>query len=73
MSETSSKQKDADEVFAFGANALESGMLEVGQANDIHERMTALGRRWDKLNVEVVEREERCVFFTRFFMNLAAY
>ena len=64
MTDTSSKQKDADEVFALGKNALDSGMLENDQANDVHDRMTDLNHRWNGLNIDVIEREKRLVFAT---------
>lgn len=61
MTDTSSKQRDADEVFALGANALDSGVLENDQANALHDRMSDLNRRWNGLNVDVIEREKRLV------------
>lgn len=61
MTDTSSKQKDADEVFALGENALECGMLENDEASDVHDRMTDLNHRWNGLNIDVIEREKRLV------------
>ena len=62
MTDTSSKQKDADEVFALSENALESGLLENDQANDVHDRMADLNHRWNGLNIDIIEREKRLVF-----------
>lgn len=61
MTDTSSKQRDADELFALGENALENGMLEHKEANDVHDRMTDLNHRWNGLNIDVIEREKRLV------------
>ena len=61
MTDTSSKQRDANEVFALGVNALDSGVLESDQTSDIHERMLDLNRRWTGLNIDVIEREKRLV------------
>ena len=63
MTDTSTKQKDANEVFALGANALESGVLSNEQASDITNRMSDLNRRWNGLNIDVIEREKRFVDF----------
>ena len=62
MTDTSSKQKDADEVFALSENALEGGLLENDQANDVDDRMADLNHRWNGLNIDVIEREKRLVF-----------
>ena len=62
MTDTSSKQKDADEVFTLSENALESGLLENDQANDVHDRMADLNHRWNGLNIDIIEREKRLVF-----------
>ena len=61
MTDTSTKQKDADEVFALGSSALDSAVLSTEQNSDIHDRMTELRTRWNGLNVEVIEREKRLV------------
>ena len=73
MTDTSSKQKDADEVFALGKNALDSGMLENDQANDVHDRMTDLNHRWNGLNIDVIEREKRSVVFATFSFPTDVY
>lgn len=62
MTDTSSKQKDADELFALSENALESGLLENDQANDVHDQTADLNHRWNGLNIDVIEREKRLVF-----------
>lgn len=64
MTDTSTKQKDADEVFVLGVNALDSAVLNTDQNNDIHDRMTKLRTRWNGLNVEVIEREKRLVLYS---------
>lgn len=66
MTDTSSKQRDANKVFALGENALESGVLENDEANDVHDRMTDLNHRWNGLNIDVIEREKRLVKRYRF-------
>ena len=68
MTDTSSKQKDADEVFAMGANALDSGVIANEQANDIQDRMSNLNRRWNILNIDAIEREKRLVGLCTFFL-----
>ena len=74
MTDTSSKQKDADEVFALCENALENGMLENDQANDVYDQMTDLKHRWNGLNIDVIEREKRSVFVDRLlFLKFDCY
>ena len=62
MTDTSSKQKDADEVFSTGASSLDSGVLTNDQAIDLQERMSDLNRRWNVLNIDVIQREKRLDF-----------
>lgn len=62
MTDTSSKQKDADEVFSTGASSLDSGVLTNDQAIDLQERMSDLNRRWNVLNIDVIQREKRLEF-----------
>lgn len=62
MTDASTRQKDADEVFTLGRSAIDSGLLENEQANEVHDRMTDLNHRWNGLNIDVIEREKRLVF-----------
>ena len=62
MTDTSSKQKDADEVFSTGASSLDGGVLTNDQAIDLQERMSDLNRRWNVLNIDVIQREKRLDF-----------
>lgn len=62
MTDVSTRQKDADEVFTLGRSAIDSGLLENEQANEVHDRMTDLNHRWNGLNIDVIEREKRLVF-----------
>lgn len=59
MTDASTRQKDADEVFTLGRSAIDSGLLENEQANEVHDRMTDLNHRWNGLNIDVIEREKR--------------
>ena len=63
MTDTSTKQKDANEVFTLGANALESGVFSNEEVSDITHRMSDLNLRWNGLNIDVIEREKRFVHF----------
>ena len=63
MTDTSSKQKDADDVFSTGASALDSGVLTNDQAIDLQERMSDLNRRWNVLNIDVIQREKRLDYY----------
>ena len=61
MTDTSTKHRDADELFALGSSAFESDVLTHEQRNEIDERMSGLRTRWDGLNIDVIEREKRLV------------
>lgn len=59
MAETSSLQPLADDFMSTGDQALGSGLLDGIQAKRIKDTTHRLNRRWNTLNIDVLEREMR--------------
>ena len=59
MSETSSLQRLADDVMGTGDQALGSGLLDGIQTKRISDSTNRLNRRWNALNIDVLQREMR--------------